>query len=64
MGRYGASERWVLAHLDLGLVAVEQEDEVALLLEVTAPPAPATSAGTERGTPDSILESPVLEMRP
>lgn len=29
------------AHLDIDLVAVEQEDEVALMLELTAPPAPA-----------------------
>ena len=30
------------AHLDVGLIAVEQEDELALMLELTAPPAPAT----------------------
>jgi len=30
------------AHLDVDLIAVEQEDEVALMLELTAPPAPAT----------------------
>ncbi len=29
------------AHLDVDLVAVEQEDEVSVLLELTAPPAPA-----------------------
>ena len=30
------------AHLDVDLIAVEQEDELALMLELTAPPAPAT----------------------
>jgi Uncharacterized protein containing a von Willebrand factor type A (vWA) domain len=30
------------AHLDVDLIAVEQEDELALMLELTAPPAPTT----------------------
>ncbi len=30
------------AHLDVDLIAVEQEDELALMLELTAPPAPAS----------------------
>ena len=30
------------AHLDVDLIAVEQEDELALMLELTAPPTPAT----------------------
>ncbi len=28
------------AHLDVDLIAVEQQDELALMLELTAPPAP------------------------
>jgi len=30
------------AHLDVDLIAVEQEDELALMLELTAPPGPTT----------------------
>jgi len=32
------------AHLDVDLIAVEQEDEIALMLELTAPPAPVNEA--------------------